>query len=95
MKELDLPYKDMHGYSRTPHDGKLKAMLDLQPSLERIDAPEPGALLLMKFSSEPTHIAVFTGETIIHAYEQAGKVCEHGLDADWKARIVASYRVLV
>ena len=93
VEDLGLPYKDMYGYSRVPHEGKLKAMLDLQPSLQQVSTPEPGDLLLMKFGGEPTHIAVFTGSTVIHAYEAAGKVCEHILDSDWKAWIVASYRI--
>jgi cell wall-associated NlpC family hydrolase len=93
VKELGLPYKDMHNYSRVPHDGKLRAMMELQPCLEPVTTPEPGDVLLMRFGKEPTHVAIFTGTTIIHAYEHVGKVCEHGLDADWHAKVVAAFRI--
>ena len=94
MQTLNLPYRDLHGYSRIPHDGKLKSALDLQPSFERVDKPEPGDVLLLKFGREPTHVGIFTGTTLIHAYEPAGKVCEHGLDDYWHERVVAVYRIV-
>ena len=52
----------------------------------------PGDLLLMRFAGEPQHLAVFTGETIIHAYQATGRVVEHSLDDKWRRRIVRVYR---
>lgn len=93
MDTLGLPYEDVPGYSRLPHHGRLQQALDAQPSLERVTTPEPGDVLLMRFRTEPMHLAIHAGETIIHAYEQVGRVCEHRLDDAWAARIVQAYRM--
>ena len=46
----------------------------------------------MRFSGEPQHLAIFTGENIIHSYESVGKVCEHRMADVWAVRIVRVYR---
>ena len=46
----------------------------------------------MRFAADPQHLAIYTGETIIHAYEAVGRCCEHRLSSMWKARIVRLYR---
>jgi cell wall-associated NlpC family hydrolase len=56
------------------------------------DSPIAGDLLLMRFASDPQHLAICAGETIIHAYEAAGQCCEHRLSSLWAARIVRVYR---
>jgi cell wall-associated NlpC family hydrolase len=74
----------------------MESALDGQPQLVRVSASDmhAGDLLLMRFSGEPQHLAIYTGDTIIHAYERVGKVVEHGMDAAWRRRIVRVYRVL-
>ena len=89
---LGVEYLDEQGYSRHPHLGRLQAALDAQPCFEVVDSMESGDVLLMKFRKEPTHLAIYTGETIIHAYEQIGAVCEHRMDAEWLSRVVRIYR---
>jgi cell wall-associated NlpC family hydrolase len=87
---------DFSGYGRTPNQGLLEASLDAQPDLERvldITARQPGDILLMRFKYEPQHIAIYAGETLIHAYANAGKCCEHIIDDSWASRIVRVYRV--
>ena len=79
-------------YSRLPNNAMLEYWLGQQPFLERASVPQAGDLLLMHFTGEPQHLAMFTGENIIHAYEHAGRVVEHILDAKWRRRIVAVYR---
>jgi len=74
----------------------LEASLDAQPDLERvldITARQSGDILLMRFKYEPQHIAIYAGETLIHAYANAGKCCEHIIDDSWASRIVRVYRV--
>lgn len=85
---------DVDGYGRTPANGQLERSLDSQPCLERVflGDRQPGDLLLMRFSSDPQHIAIFAGDTIIHAYEPVGKCCEHRLSDLWAARIARVYR---
>ncbi len=87
-------YRDVAGYGPNPSGGLLEAALDDQPCLERVPvhARCPGDLLLMRFDADPQHLAVLTGETIIHAYANVGTVCEHRLSAVWTARIVRVYR---
>lgn len=87
-------YQDVTGYGPNPSGGMLQAALDAQPGLGRVsaNARAPGDLLLMRFSTEPQHLAVLTGETIIHAYSHVGTVCEHRLSSMWATRIVSVYR---
>lgn len=85
---------DIDGYSRTPSGGQLEQSLDSQPCLERVmvNNRQAGDLLLMRFASDPQHLAICAGDTIIHAYEAAGICCEHRLSSMWAARIVRVYR---
>lgn len=83
---------DVQGYARTPHAGLLESALDAQPYLVAVRDRKPGDVLLMRFAREPQHIAIFTGETIIHSYEAVGKCCEHDLTPEWARRIVRVYR---
>jgi len=89
-----LPYADQTNYPRMPGSGRLEAALDEQPCLIRVPTStrKAGDVLLMKFAGDPQHLAVFTGSTIIHAYETVGKVAEHRLDEAWERRIVRCYR---
>ena len=93
-QEVGAEYQDVPGYGPNPSGGMLEAALDAQPSLDKVpvNARAPGDLLLMRFATEPQHLAVFTGENIIHAYSHVGQVCEHRLSSVWAARIVRGYR---
>lgn len=93
-RQIGVGHLDVTGYGRTPANGQLERSLDAQPCLERVALSErsPGDLLLMRFASDPQHLAICAGETIIHAYEAAGKCCEHRLSSLWEARIVRVYR---
>ena len=98
---IGADYLDQQGYSPHPSNGLLESALDAQPCLVRVKLSEmqPGDVLLMKFASDPQHLAIFIGfspiyhdEGIVHAYAQARKVCEHRLTDEWRARIVRVYR---
>lgn len=100
---LGLEYLDQQGYSRHPSDGLLESALDSQPALVRVPLADiqAGDVLLMKFNSDPQHLALFAGhspvyqaEGIIHAWLQARKVCEHVLTDEWRSRIVRVYRFI-
>ena len=88
-RQIGAGHLDVSGYGRTPANGQLEQSLDSQPCLERVflEHRQPGDLLLMRFASEPQHLAICAGETIIHAYEAAGLCCEHRLSSLWAARI--------
>lgn len=94
-RTLGIDAVDAVGYGRTPHDNQLQTTLDAQPVLVRVPDiadRQPGDLLLMRFATDPQHLAIFAGSTIIHAHEASGKVVEHGLSPVWASRIVAAYR---
>lgn len=93
-KQIGVEYIDVSGYGPTPANGRLEQSLDMQPCLERIAINEraAGDLLLMRFLSEPQHLAICTGTGIVHAYEAVGICCEHDLDPKWVKRIVQVYR---
>lgn len=92
---------DIHApanYSRTPHDGRLRAMIEIQRGLRFVprDDMQAGDVLLIKIGNEPSHVGICTGDgNIIHAYEQVGKVVEHRIDSSWQAQIVSVYRAEV
>ena len=92
MESMGLPYNDLTGYPRTPVEGKIKKCLDAEPSLEPIAELEPGCVILFRISKEPQHIAIYTGEGIIHSYLATKKVVESGLGLAWRRRIVKLYR---
>jgi len=87
-------YIDQSGYGRSPSGGLLESALDAQPCLVRVPLAErqSGDVLLMRFEGDPQHLSICAGETIIHAYAQVRKVCEHGLTDEWQRRIVRVYR---
>lgn len=98
---IGADYLDYSGYSRHPSDGLLESALDAQPALVRVPMADmqAGDILLMRFNSDPQHLALFAGhspvyqaEGIIHAWLQARKVCEHILTDEWRSRIVRVYR---
>jgi cell wall-associated NlpC family hydrolase len=53
----------------------------------------PGDILLIRFTKQPQHLGIYTGENIIHADSDAGKCCEHILNRRWSSRVVRIYRV--
>jgi cell wall-associated NlpC family hydrolase len=96
LKSLDLPHVDERGYPRTPYKGLIRSILESQPSLQKIPKAEmsAGDVLLMKFASEPQHVAILAGDTIIHAYSQVGRCVEHGFTPEWRRRVTDVFRVV-
>ncbi len=91
-ESVGVEYADHAGYGRNPANGLLESVLDVQPFLTRVFDRKPGDVLLMRFAGEPQHLAIFTGDNIIHSYESVGKVCEHRMADVWAVRIVRVYR---
>lgn len=93
--DLGVEYADFQGYGREPYNGQLEKALDDQPGLIRVTNKseyQAGDILLMRFSNDPQHLAIYTGQGIIHSYESVGMCCEHRLSSVWQARIVRVYR---
>jgi len=93
-ERLGITVEQPAAYGRLPHDAMLEFWADRQPFLERASVPQAGDILLMKFTGDPQHVAIFTGENVVHAYEEIGRTVEHRLDAKWRKRIVRAYRFI-
>lgn len=85
MEELGiLPYwfSDVRSYGRRPN-------VDLETLTSQycvaLDKAEPACILLMgwKSADPPSHVAIYTGSTLIHSYQAAGGVVEHIYAARW------------
>lgn len=88
---LGIEHSDVQGYARIP-TGLLKPALDSQSCIHEVSDFQAGDILLMRFKNEPQHLAIYSGETIIHAWQIIGKVCEHRFDTVWRNRVVTAYR---
>jgi len=94
---LNIEYLDISSYSPNPSGSLLEEALDSQPNIFRIrdfSDMQAGDILVMRFRREPQHVAIFTGENIIHSYSTVGICCEHILDNTWRRRIVRIYRIV-
>lgn len=78
-------------YGRLPVGDSLLA--PLREYCTPTEATEPGSLLAIRFRREVTHVAILTGPTIIHSYEGARRVVEHGYDKRWQKLTVAQWRL--
>jgi cell wall-associated NlpC family hydrolase len=95
--------QDREAYGRDPvNDGLRAAVVEhlgdpFATSPVQLAQLAPGDLVLMKWHTEPNHIAVVTdyvlgGLAIIHAYAQVGCVVEHALADPWPRRITEAFR---
>ncbi len=83
------------GYSRAPEPRML--LRGLNESLVRLKgglaAALPGDVLLFRFDDEPQHLAIMTDAGMIHALARKRRVVEHDIDATWRTRFVAAFRL--
>lgn len=95
VERAGYSYTAPTNYGRQPFRGVLEDTLNSQEILHRVPLSDmqKGDILLMRFAKEPQHLAIYTGNGIIHAYETVKKCVEHGLDEPWQKRIVAVYRI--
>lgn len=96
---LGLMTHDATDYAAMPDEAALRSHIDAAGFTPVTDA-RPGDVALMRLTRAAQHVAILTagagghshGAGLIHAWMQAGRVVEHGLDASWRARIVDVYR---
>lgn len=55
----------------------------LQNELRPITRAVPGSIVVIAWVKTAAHVAICTGETLIHAYESVGRVVEHGYRGRW------------
>lgn len=82
--ELPSDYTEPANYGRQPQ----RELFDIvqrycKPAGTRVQFP--GALVLVRWlpQSPPSHVGLCTGETMIHCYQRAGGVVEHGYRGPW------------
>jgi cell wall-associated NlpC family hydrolase len=83
LEPWDALRREPRNYARHPRDGML---LDrVRASCFLLARPEDGALILIRWpkTPEPSHVAIFAGGNIIHAYQRAKRVVETGFRAHW------------
>jgi cell wall-associated NlpC family hydrolase len=89
--ELGLGNFDKSDYPRAP-DGSMVELITSVCSDEIIQA---GVLLVFKIDSVAQHCGIVSiyqnGLGLIHAWDIAGKVCEHRLTKDWINKVVGCY----
>ena len=95
--DLGLPITSRTDYSRQPDPTADRLLAEISANLDRIevDAARPGDVLLFWFDApdRPYHFGVLTDVGLIHTYTRVRRVVEHGLSADWRARIHSAWRI--
>jgi len=85
--------EDERRYSMAPDPKRMKALLEhyLVP-IPRSEL-RPADILWLRIDEMPTHLAIYTGKTIIHAINSGPcKVVEHGFRAPWPSRVAGVFR---
>ncbi len=88
-----LQHHDELDYPHYPDSVHLQEVLGNLLYPVDVSAVSAGDVVLMNIDSNPQHLAIATNTGIIHAYAPARAVVEHALDAWWRERIVAVYRL--
>lgn len=79
-------------YGINPNPNHIKR--ELLVHTDNTSVLEPGTILLIRIHALPQHIAIYTEvDTIIHTYEDIGKVVEEKLTKFWKDRIDSMYKL--
>lgn len=81
--QLPADFQDVCNYSRRP-SGELFALISRH--CERAFTECPGLLVLIRWprDTQPSHVAVLTGPTLIHCYQRKRAVVEHSYRGSWK-----------
>lgn len=93
-REMGVDLVDRPGYGRTPFRGLLEA--ELKDQLEEVPLTElsPGDIMLLKWpNGAPSHVAIYTGDTMIHSYEKRGKVVETRFTPGRPCRLTGVFRI--
>ena len=77
---LVLSNFDISNYGRLP-TGDL--IVRLRTYCRQIPAPVPGCAVVIAWTKTAAHVAIYTGETLIHSYQSVGRVVEHGYRGRW------------
>lgn len=82
---------EQQGYARVPDESRLIAGLDAHACRIELKDAQPGDIVAIPFIRKLRHLAILTDKGMIHAYEPAGKVVEHAVDARWSRQFSRAY----
>lgn len=94
LREAGRPVEDVRAYGRIPAQGLFVKMVERHCERIALADLRHGDLMMFAFRGEPQHLALYTAEgTLIHAYQDVGKVVEHDFDGIWRERLRGCYRL--
>lgn len=99
-RRLGLDVDEVARYGKTPNPMQVRSQLSCYLRRVPLDDIQAGDVVWLRFEDEPQHLAVvgdypLGGHSLIHAYNSAGlnRVVEHRMDAQWRGRIFAVWRL--
>jgi NlpC/P60 family putative phage cell wall peptidase len=93
LPRRDQEWKRFNAYGRLPNPARMAE--GMREFLLPVDgAPEPGDILWLAWRSlaQPMHLAIYTGDTMIHSYSDIGRVVEHAYSPEWQRRLHSVWR---
>ena len=90
-RRLGLSDYEVSGYGRSPNADFMRR--ECERLMTPTDDPQPGDVLVMRFSREPQHVLIKTDHGVIHAWSVPGRVVEVRMPDAWARRIVGAYTV--
>lgn len=81
---------ERNDYGRLPTRGELDAKIMQHCTPTELT---PGCVCAIRWNKELAHVAIFTGDTLIHSYESVGKVVEHGFRGRWVRLVDSTWRL--
>ncbi|WP_210432043.1 NlpC/P60 family protein [Iodidimonas gelatinilytica] len=88
--QLGVTCYDQTGYPRSFSDNRLLLAAE-GAGFCKIKTPGRGDVACLQIGGALQHLAIHTGNGLIHACERAGRVVEHRLDAHWRRSILCGF----
>ena len=93
LHDLNITKDDYTAYGRYPKPNQARKVLYNYFDKVSINDIEPGDILYIRMHELPQHFAIYTGYSIIHAFQMVGKCVESRYIDEWKNKTVEAYRV--
>jgi len=92
IREYTIPDYEYLEYSANPNPTHIKR--ELLKIADKVDSMQSGDIFLIRLHGAPQHVAIYTNNnTIIHAYEDIGKVVEEKYTKYWQNKLDSIYRL--
>ncbi len=92
LNSLGLKCFDFLDYKKNPMKNAISPHVDRAGFIQKSKSDmTAGDLVIMRFGKYMEHAAIVSDRGIIHACEKYGKVVEHGLDMEWRSKIISVY----